>query len=87
MPQLTLADIQPVFDEVLAVNAEQVTLTAEIIADLGADSLDVVELMVAFEDRFGIEIADEDVDKLQTVGQVLEYLQGKVEKQNSLKGQ
>ena len=52
----------------LGVNAEQVTLTAKFVEDLGADSLDVVELIMAFEEEFGADISDEEAEKLQTVG-------------------
>jgi acyl carrier protein len=61
----------------LGVNAEQVTPEASFIDDLGADSLDTVELIMAFEEEFGSEIPDEDAEKLSSVGKVLEYLKGK----------
>jgi len=63
--------------EQLGVNAEQVTPEASFIDDLGADSLDTVELIMAFEEEFGAEIPDEDAEKLTSVGKVLEYLAGK----------
>ena len=63
--------------EQLGVNADQVTADASFIEDLGADSLDTVELVMAFEEEFGAEIPDEDAEKLQSVGGVLEYLKGK----------
>ena len=63
--------------EQLGVNAEQVTLEASFIDDLGADSLDVVELVMAFEEEFGAEIPDEDAEKLRTVGAVIDYLKSK----------
>jgi len=59
------------------VNAEQVTPDASFIEDLGADSLDTVELVMAFEEEFGAEIPDEDAEKLTTVGAVIEYLKSK----------
>jgi acyl carrier protein len=61
----------------LGVNPEQVTPTASIMGDLGADSLDVVELVMAFEDDFGVEVPDEDTEKLQTVGDVVAYIEEK----------
>ena len=61
----------------LGVNAEQVTLEASFIDDLGADSLDSVELIMAFEEEFGAVIPEEDAEKLTTVGKVIEYLKSK----------
>lgn len=58
----------------LGVNAEQVTLTAKFVEDLGADSLDVVELIMAFEEEFGADISDEEAEKLQTVGDAVRYI-------------
>ena len=54
------------------------TLTASFIEDLGADSLDTVELVMAFEEEFDLEIPDEDAEKLQTVGSAISYLQEKL---------
>jgi acyl carrier protein len=61
----------------LGVNEEEVTEEASFIEDLGADSLDTVELVMAFEEEFGIEIPDEDAEKIQTVGQAIEYIESK----------
>jgi acyl carrier protein len=61
----------------LGVNADQVTPEASFVNDLGADSLDTVELIMAFEEEFGAEIPDEDAEKLTTVGAVIQYLQDK----------
>jgi len=63
--------------EQLGVSADQVTPEASFIEDLGADSLDTVELVMAFEEEFGAEIPDEDAEKLTTVGAVIEYLKSK----------
>ena len=63
--------------EQLGVNPEQVTLTASFIEDLGADSLDTVELVMAFEEEFSVEVPDEDAEKLQTVKDVVEYIESK----------
>lgn len=62
----------------LGVEADKITPDAKFIEDLGADSLDVVELIMAFEEEFGIEIPDEDAEKIQTVGDVINYLKEKV---------
>jgi acyl carrier protein len=69
--------VKEIIVEQLGVNAEQVTPDASFIEDLGADSLDTVELVMAFEEEFGAEIPDEDAEKLTTVGAVMEYLKGK----------
>ena len=69
--------VKDIIVEQLGVNAEQVTPEASFIEDLGADSLDTVELVMAFEEEFGAEIPDEDAEKLTTVGAVNEYLKEK----------
>lgn len=58
----------------LGVEPEKVTPEASFVEDLGADSLDTVELVMAFEEEFGIEIPDEDAEKLQTVGDAINYI-------------
>ncbi|MBO7166398.1 MAG: acyl carrier protein [Kiritimatiellae bacterium] len=58
----------------LGVNAEQVTPEASFIDDLGADSLDSVELIMAFEEEFGATIPEEDAEKLTSVGKIIDYL-------------
>lgn len=60
--------------EQLGVSEEEVTLEASFIEDLGADSLDLVELIMAMEEEFGIEISDEDAEKIQTVQDVVNYI-------------
>lgn len=60
--------------EELDVKAEEVTLEASFTDDLGADSLDVVELVMAFEDEFGIDIPDEEVGEIKTVGNAVDYI-------------
>jgi len=69
--------VKEIIVEQLGVNADQVAPEASFIEDLGADSLDTVELVMAFEEEFGAEIPDEDAEKLTTVGSVIEYLKGK----------
>lgn len=68
------AKVKDIIVEQLGVNADQVTTDASFIEDLGADSLDTVELVMAFEEEFGAEIPDEDAEKLTTVKAVVEYL-------------
>ena len=69
--------VKEIIVEQLGVNAEQVTQEASFIDDLGADSLDSVELIMAFEEAFGAEIPDEDAEKLTAVGKVIAYLKEK----------
>ena len=61
--------------EQLGVNADQVKPEASFIDDLGADSLDTVELVMAFEEEFGIDIPDEDAEKMSTVSDAIKYLE------------
>jgi acyl carrier protein len=63
----------------LGVDPDEVTPEASFIEDLGADSLDTVELVMALEEEFGIEIPDEDAEKIQTVGDAIEYIQKHLE--------
>jgi len=60
--------------EQLKVSPEEVTLEASFIDDLGADSLDLVELIMAMEEEFGLEISDEDAEKIQTVQDAVNYI-------------
>ena len=67
--------VKEIIVEQLGVNAEQVTNEASFIDDLGADSLDTVELVMAFEEAFGIEIPDEDAEKIQKVKDAVTYIE------------
>ena len=69
--------VQSIIVEQLGVDADQVISGASFTDDLGADSLDVVELVMAFEEEFGAEIPDEDAEKLTSVGGVISYLKEK----------
>ena len=69
--------VKEIIVEQLGVGADQVTTEASFIEDLGADSLDTVELVMAFEEEFGAEIPDEDAEKLTTVGSIVDYLKSK----------
>ncbi len=78
MAEKTVEDkVKEIIVEQLGVNAEQVTPTARFIEDLGADSLDTVELVMAFEEEFGAEIPDEQAEKLLTVNDVINYIKEK----------
>ncbi|MCD5406839.1 MAG: acyl carrier protein [Desulfotomaculum sp.] len=61
--------------EQLGVEAEQVTLNSSFVDDLGADSLDIVELVMAMEEEFDIQIPDEEAEKIRTVGEAVKYIQ------------
>jgi acyl carrier protein len=65
----------------LGVDPNEITPEASFIDDLGADSLDTVELVMAFEEEFDLEIPDEDAEKLTTVGTALEYLKKRLSEQ------
>lgn len=66
--------ITEIIVEQLGVKPEEVVPEASFVDDLGADSLDTVELVMAFEEEFGAEIPDEDAEKLQTVGDAIKYV-------------
>ncbi len=67
--------VKEIIMDQLGVSAEQVTPTASFIDDLGADSLDTVELVMALEEEFGVEIPDEDAEKIVTVGEAVKYIE------------
>ncbi|HEX7470845.1 MAG TPA: acyl carrier protein [Verrucomicrobiae bacterium] len=67
--------VKDIIVEQLGVNADQVTPEAKFVEDLGADSLDIVELIMALEEEFGSEIPDEQAEKLLTVGDVTKYIE------------
>ncbi|MBC8215401.1 MAG: acyl carrier protein [Candidatus Marinimicrobia bacterium] len=69
--------VKDVVMDKLGVEESKITMEASFIDDLGADSLDTVELIMDLEEEFGIEIPDEDAEKLTTVGAVIEYVEGK----------
>ena len=66
--------VKEIIAKELEVDVKQLTTEAKFIEDLGADSLDIVELVMALEEEFGIDIPDEDADKLKTVGDAMNYL-------------
>jgi acyl carrier protein len=72
--------VKEIIVEQLGVNPEQVTPTASFIEDLGADSLDIVELVMAFEEAFEIEIPDEDAEKIATVKDAIDYIESRTVK-------
>ncbi|MFV1858341.1 MAG: acyl carrier protein [Anaerolineales bacterium] len=70
----TYTEIQKIIVDLLGVEESKVTLEARFREDLEADSLDLVELIMAFEEKFAGEISDEDAQKITTVGQAVEYI-------------
>jgi len=69
--------VKEIISKQLGVDASEVTPEASFVEDLGADSLDTVELVMAFEEEFGIEIPDEDAEKIAKVQDAIEYIKGK----------
>ena len=75
--------VKAIIAEQLGVKLEEVNETASFIEDLGADSLDTVELVMALEEEFGIEIPDEDAEKMTTVGDAVKYIEQKASASNT----
>jgi len=78
--QTTFERIKAIIVELLGVDPAKITLEARFREDLEADSLDLVELIMEFEDKFGGEISDEDAQKITTVGQAVEYVETRMTK-------
>lgn len=74
-PEEIAERVKSIVVEQLGVSAEEVTPVASFIDDLGADSLDIVELIMALEEEFNLEIPDEQAEKIQTFGDVVTYIQ------------
>ncbi len=70
--------VKEIIAEQLGIEVDQIKPESKFVDDLGADSLDVVELIMAFEEAFDIEIPDEDAEKIQTVKDVIDYIQAKL---------
>ncbi len=74
--------VKSIIVEQLGVDEDEVTMEASFTDDLGADSLDIVELVMAFEEEFGIEIPDEDAEKIATVKDAVSYIDQHAESEN-----
>ena len=79
MSEPTEARVREIIINELGVEPEKVTDDASFVEDLGADSLDTVELVMAFEEEFGIDIPDEDAEQMRTVGDAVKYIQDNAE--------
>ena len=75
--QVSQEKVKQIIADQLGVKKEEVVENAKFVDDLGADSLDTVELVMALEEEFGVEIPDEDAEKLATVGDALRYIEEK----------
>lgn len=75
MSAAVFEQLQSIVAEQLGVEPEQVTREAEFVQDLNADSLDMVELVMSLEEEFGIEISDEEVENIRTVGDAVNYIE------------
>lgn len=74
---MILEKIREILAQQFEVSAESISADTNIVDDLGADSLDVVELIMSVEDEFGVQISDEDAAQLATVGKIVEYIEAK----------
>lgn len=74
--------VKSIIVEQLGVDADEVTLEASFVEDLGADSLDTVELIMAFEEEFGIEISDDEAEKIKKVRDAVEFIEKNVPDKN-----
>ena len=71
--------VEEIIVEQLGISRDEVTPEASFIDDLGADSLDIVELVMAMEEEFDVEIPDDDAEKIQSIGDAITYLKAKLE--------
>ncbi|WKZ34561.1 MAG: acyl carrier protein [Anaerolineales bacterium] len=73
----TYTELKAIVKDLLGVDEQKITMEARFREDLEADSLDLVELIMAFEDKFGAEISDEDAQKITTVGEAVNYIEAR----------
>lgn len=74
---MSFENLQELISEALGVDNQDVTMESDLVSDLGADSLDAAELIMAIEDRFQLEISDDDAQKLKNVGEIWNYIKQK----------
>lgn len=72
---MTFDKIRNILAEQLDADIDEMTMDTDIARDLGADSLDVVELLMSIEDEFGVEIPDEEIENIKTIGELVEYIE------------
>jgi acyl carrier protein len=72
---MTFDKIKTILSEQLDVDAESLSLDTDMARDLNADSLDVVEVLMSIEDEFGVEIPDEEIENIKTIGNLVEYIE------------
>ncbi|MDK2951516.1 MAG: acyl carrier protein [Kosmotogales bacterium] len=75
--------VREVVNEKLNIELEEIEFTSDLIDDLGADSLDLVDLVMAFEDEFGIKVEDEDIENIRTIGDIVNYISKKMGNEDS----
>ena len=71
----TLDKVKELVAQQLNKSVDEITEDKEVVKDLGADSLDVVEMLMALEDEFGVDIPDEEIEKMKTIGDVVEFIE------------
>ena len=72
---MTFDKIKAILSEQLDVDADSLTLDTDMARDLNADSLDVVEVLMSIEDEFGVEIPDEEIENIKTIGNLVDYIE------------
>ena len=72
---MTFYKIKAILAEQLDADIDEMTMDTDIAKDLGADSLDVVELLMSIEDEFSVEIPDEEIENIKTIGELVEYIE------------
>ena len=72
---MTIDTVKNIIAEQLDLDADDITMQSSIMEDLGADSLDVVEILIAFEDEFDVKLPEEEVEKLKTVGDIVKFIE------------